>query len=273
MSGIVEIIQRIVKDELSRMYIAEIGEVTSIYPHSGEGDKENYECNVQLKNRDLELRGVPVATQHIGLAHIPKVDDLVLLNFLNGDINAPIIVGRLYNDADRPPVSQGEEVVYIPPYSEDSDLRRVHMELPSGLLLQVTDDFVDVKAGGTQVKINRDGDVYINSANNVQITGAEDMEIKAKNLKIETEEAFGLTVGKAADISVTEKLSIAGQQDVALDAGMNLAQTAGANYELSSGLEGKMDFGTIMNMKAGLNATVEASVMMTVKGAVLQLNP
>lgn len=106
MSSIVEVIRKIVDAEMNKLHVAEFGVVTSIFPHSSESDKENYECNVKLKYRDLELRKVPVATQHIGLANIPNVGDLVLVTFANGDINAPVVIGRLYTDEDRPPVDR-----------------------------------------------------------------------------------------------------------------------------------------------------------------------
>ena len=74
----IEVIRKIIEDEINKLHIAELGEVTSIFPHSSGSDKENYECNVRLKYKDLELRRVPVATQHIGLADIPNVGDLVV---------------------------------------------------------------------------------------------------------------------------------------------------------------------------------------------------
>jgi len=52
----VEVIKKIAEDEAKKLNIVEMGIVTSIFPHSDASDKDNYECNVKLKNRDLELR-------------------------------------------------------------------------------------------------------------------------------------------------------------------------------------------------------------------------
>src|SRR5687768_2968613 len=98
MSGIIDAIKKVTENELKRILTTELGTVTSVYPHSSEGDKDNYECNVMLKDKDLELRRVPTATQHVGLSNPPHVGDLVLVTFINGDINYPVIIGRLYND-------------------------------------------------------------------------------------------------------------------------------------------------------------------------------
>src|SRR4051794_38859673 len=99
MTSIVGTIQEIVRHELRRIRIMELGLVEAVYPHRASGDDDNYGCDVRVKDSGLLLRRVPVATGHIGTAAIPNVGDLVLLAFDGGDVNQPIIIGRLYNDA------------------------------------------------------------------------------------------------------------------------------------------------------------------------------
>jgi len=135
----------------------------------------------------LELRKVPVATQHIGLVNTPNIGDLVLVSFINGDINSPVVVGRLYTDEDRPPVSKEEEIVYTPTYSKGSGLRRVHMEFPGGMLLSITDDDVTVEAGKTILKLNRDGDIQVESSAKVNVQSKGDMSFSATNIKMESQ--------------------------------------------------------------------------------------
>jgi len=222
----IEVIRKIIEDEIGKLHVAELGVVTSIFPHTSESDKENYECNVKLKHKDLELRKVPVATQHIGLANTPNVGDLVLITFLNGNINAPVVIGRLYTDEDRPPTNKEEEIVYIPPYSEASDLRRIHMEFPGGIILSIKDNEVSVEAGKTTLKLNRDGDINIesNAKVNLKTTGdlnidsnakvnlkaMGDMSFSATNLKIESQGTFEVKAAATAKIEATGPLSIKG---------------------------------------------------------------
>jgi uncharacterized protein involved in type VI secretion and phage assembly len=210
MSSLIEVIQKIVDHELRKVNIAALGVVTSIFPHSSSGDKDNYECNVKLKYRDLELRKVPVATQHIGLAHTPNVGDLVLLTFVNGDVNAPVVIGRLYTDEDRPPVSKEEEVVYVPPYSRQSGLRRVHLELSSGVVASITDDDVTVAAGNTILKLNRDGDIEIESSAKLTVKATGDLAFSAANITIESQQTMALKAGATAEINATGPLTIKG---------------------------------------------------------------
>jgi len=237
----VEVIRKIVEAEIRKIHIAELGVVTSIFPHASDGDKNNYECNVKLKNTGLELQKVPVATQHIGLAHIPKVDEMVLVTFLNGDINAPILIGRLYTAEDRPPANDGEEIIYIPPYSENADLRRLHMELPSGIILSVTDDILNVEAGKTMLKINRDGDIEVESNEKVSITASGEMIFNADKITIESKQDMNITAGTNATIK--------GESGV------------------------KMESSATFEIKASATANIEASAPLTLKGAMVNINP
>ena len=122
-SNIVEVIRNIAQMEIKKIHTTELGIVTSVFPHASDSDKDNYECNIRLKDKGVELRKVPVATQQIGFVNILHTGDLVLVSFIGGNINSPIIVGRLYNEIDRPPTSEQEEIVYKPPYTKDTSLR------------------------------------------------------------------------------------------------------------------------------------------------------
>jgi phage baseplate assembly protein gpV len=117
MQSIIGVMQKVAAHEVRRIYTTELGEVTAVFPHVAEDDTDNYQCSVKLKNRqqpdgeDFELSRVPVATQHLGLVNIPNVGDLVLVSFIGGNLNAPVIMGRLYNDQDLPPVNNEQEVL------------------------------------------------------------------------------------------------------------------------------------------------------------------
>lgn len=248
MSGMVEVIRKIVEAEVRKIHVAELGVVTSIFPHSSDSDKDNYECNVKLKNTGLELQRVPVATQHIGLAHIPKVDEMVLVTFLNGDINAPILIGRMYTAEDRPPANDGEEIIYIPPYSENADLRRVHMELPSGIILSVTDDVLSVEAGKTTLKINRDGDVELESNAKINVTASGDMSFSADKITMESKNDIVIKAGAKATLESKSPMSL-------------------------KGAEVKIEAQGAMSIKAGATANIEATAPLTLKGAMVNINP
>ena len=198
-----ETIQRIVQAELQQTRTAELAVVEEQHPHAGDSDKDNYACTVQLRNSGLVLKQVPVATQRIGSVSIPAVGDLVLVQFIGGDINAPIITGSLYNDEDRPPVNDdGQAILHWPLAAEDSeavhielhsnDKREINVKLGGGLIVNIRDDDpvveLDVDGGKATLTIDRDGTITLKSSSNINLEGSE-INIKASgqlNLKGDT---------------------------------------------------------------------------------------
>jgi phage baseplate assembly protein gpV len=150
MQSLISVMQHVAAREAEKIYTTELGEVTATFPHASDGDQNNYQCSVRLKNRkaadgsDFELRKVPVATGHIGLASIPNVGDLVLVQFIGGDLNAPVITGRLYNDEDKPPVSDKNQFV-----------------------LERVESIKIIMDGGTTIEIDKNGNVKIEAKGDV----------------------------------------------------------------------------------------------------------
>ena len=208
-ADLVELLRAIVRNELAHMHLAEIGVVTRTHPHASESDKKNYACDVKLRDSGLELKAVPVATQRIGAAAIPNIEDLVLVAFVGGDIHGAVIVGRLYNDVDRAPVAADHEWVYVSPDSKKSGVRRAHFEFPNGNTATLEDDKLVVEMGSTRLSIKNGGDVELQSAGKVVMRSDADFEIKASgNLAIE---AGGSIAIKASTDAKLEGLSVAFQ--------------------------------------------------------------
>jgi uncharacterized protein involved in type VI secretion and phage assembly len=186
-------ITHIVRDELGRLRTAELAVVQKQHPHESDGDSDNYACTVVLRDSAIVLSRVPVATGRIGSASIPAVGELVLVQFVNGDINAPVIVGRLYNDEDRPPPNaDGQAVLHLPLGAADD--KAVHFELWSGetrkavvklgsaLEVTVADDdpVVEVAVGGEKkLTIGKSGNVKLESSGNVEIKAGGNVKVEA----------------------------------------------------------------------------------------------
>jgi uncharacterized protein involved in type VI secretion and phage assembly len=155
------------------------------------------------------LKQVPVATQCIGAASIPAVGELVLVQFIGGDINAPVITGRLYNDEDRPPVNDDSQmIVHLPLGVSDSDA--VHMELHSGdsreivvklgdgLSLTAKDDDpvieLQVDGGKATLKVDRDGAVTVESQGTIQMKGSE-VKLEGQTINVKADGELNLKGG------------------------------------------------------------------------------
>jgi phage baseplate assembly protein gpV len=170
-SDLVDLIQAIIRDQVQSFRTAELGVVSKVYSHENGSDKNNYECDVRLRDSGLELKRVALCTQRVGAVAIPNPDDLVLVHYLNGDINSAVITGRLYNDQVRSPEAKAREYVYISQDSAESGVRRMYMELPNENKLTVDDDKLVLEMGPTKITVNHDGDIELNCAShNIKLT-------------------------------------------------------------------------------------------------------
>lgn len=197
-TDIVTLIQAIIDDRLRGLRTADLAVVTASYPHEAASDMNNCECDITLRDTGLALKKVPVATQRIGAAAIPNVGDLVLVQYLGGDLHGAIITGRLYNDADRAPVGKGCENIYVSPDKAESGVRRLYCEFPNGNVLTLNDDALKMEMGKTVVTVKHDGDVQVDS-------GSADIILKDGNAanQIAIKSGGGeISVKSAAKVSV-----------------------------------------------------------------------
>lgn len=201
MSNLLETLRQIVQQEMRSQRFCELATVKEQFPHADEGDKDNHAVTVVLRDSGVELKKVPVATSRKGIASIPDVGDLVLVQFVSGDINAPIIIGSLYNDEDRPPPNKsGQYMLNLPAAESDSgavqllidseEQRSLTLTVGGGVKVTLIDDDppvrIDVADGSAVIEIARNGNVKFQSQNNIEIKAAADIRIEASgqlNLK------------------------------------------------------------------------------------------
>ena len=179
MSSLVPMVRAIVREELSRYRMPELGVVTSVFAKEEDSGDGNHQANVTLRGSGVELHRVPVAVDRAGWSALPRVGDVVVVTFLDGDLNLPVVIGALYDNTVRPPKAAPLELVYQPPDSEDASLRRVHLELPGGTAVTFADDTLTITAGGTEVVVKKDGDVSVKAAANVTIESQGDVSLEA----------------------------------------------------------------------------------------------
>jgi hypothetical protein len=181
-SRIVEIIRSVVLEELARNRGSLLGVVTTVYPHGAEDDENNYEANVRLKHEDLELSRVPIAIGHVGVAAPPRAGDLVLVQFLNGDSNQPLVTGRFYHADERPPLHKEDEILFEHRVA-DGTINHLRFADDGSIFLQrdVTkpEDNSEAKAS---VKVDGpSGDIEISAGEKLLVTLTHDEQLQIKH--------------------------------------------------------------------------------------------
>jgi hypothetical protein len=206
-----EMIRRIAEREVGRIHLLEYGKVESVNIHNAEDDGIGYTCAVLLVGRTtddgqmLKLENVPIVTGFTGKIDVPYVDDLVLVAYINGDFELPVIVGRLYSREKKPPLFEdGQHLIeidkarYFPggPDQSNIDVKFVdgqqttinitHSSVmvtvgPMKMTISAADgeEKVELEAGGTKLSMLMDGDISMETSTNIAINTGADLNIEA----------------------------------------------------------------------------------------------
>lgn len=210
MNELMDLVRRAVREELALHRGPQLATVTALAAHESDDDTGNYEVDVRLKHDGLELPKVPVAVPHIGVAAPPRVGDLVLVGFVDHDIQQPLVMGRFYHDQERAPLFQEDDVLFehrLP----DGTLNHLRMASDGSLFLQrdVTkpEDNSEFKAG---IRIDPDGLIELKSGDDyvmqidpqgnkiTLLSNDSDVEITCKKLTID------------AEVEIKQKLTVDG---------------------------------------------------------------
>ena len=187
-------LRRLIREEVQMLRSTELGIVQSQHPHESDGDTDNYAVTVRLRDTGIVLSKVPVATGRLGSVAIPPEGALVLVQFIGGDVNAPVVTGTFYTDEDRPPVNADGQVIWNLPAdaSPDDALRlevssagskSVVLKLAGAVTVEIKDDdpAVSIDVGGNaKLTIDSDGKVAIQSSQSIELKASSDLKIEAQ---------------------------------------------------------------------------------------------
>lgn len=207
MHAAVETIRKIARHEAEQLGNARLGVVKSVHGSNGERD---YACTVQLRESGMVLPKTPIATGLIGAAALPRENDLVIVIFLRGDLHAPVVIGRLYNEEVAPPAhGQGEAVISLPG-DEESDDKRLELR-------------VGTPGDGTR-KVNLTLDLEGDAKVEIAIDD-ERIRLQTRDAKLELSQS-GSSDGKAELTVADSKVLIEQNGDILIEAAGNLTLKA-----------------------------------------------
>jgi uncharacterized protein involved in type VI secretion and phage assembly len=165
---LVQTVRGIARAELDRLWYPALGVVTSIH-----GGTTEHACTIKLRETGLVLPKVPIATGLIGTVALPREDDLVVVVFEQGDLHAPICIGRLYDDRVSPPDHGPGELIAVLPGGEEDESKAVKVALRTPgdgsrslevtlggsveVVLEVSDGLVRLRAQDATLELTQSG--------------------------------------------------------------------------------------------------------------------
>lgn len=204
---------------------------------------ENSSCWVRVSQ--------PWAGKGWGAINIPRIGQEVIVEFLEGDPDRPIITGRVYNDDQ------------MPPYTLPDNMTRttfMSRSTKGGGSSNYNEIRFEDKKGSEQIFINAEKDMdhrvendsreYIGKDRSLIVKGDQKEKVEG-NLHQETANNRNEKVG----------------QTMSLQVGQNLQEKSGMNYAHEAGME--------IHLKAGMNVVIEAGMQLTIKasGSFINIGP
>lgn len=189
------------------------------------------------------------AGKNWGMIAIPRIGQEVIVDFLEGDPDRPIIIGRVYNAEQ------------MPPYELPAEMTKSTMKSNSSKGGGGFNEFrFEDKKGSEQVFLHaeRNQDIRVKNDSMEWIGKDRHLIIKADQLeKVEGDKH--LTIQGDQNEKVNGVLS----QDIAMD------------FQQKVGMKHALDAGTEIHLKAGMNLVIEAGANLTLKvgGNFVNLNP
>ena len=200
MTTFVGVMSEVARRELASHRALSLGVVTESFTNAGGSGEHHLDCNVRRHGSGLILQHVPVAVARPGLSAVPRVGDLVVIGFLDGEVNGPILLGSLHADGVPSPDASPDEVVYEVPDAGGS-ARRVQLKLPNGNTVTVTDEEVTIDFGGTSVKVENGGGITLQAAGDISITAGGNLKLES-NGNVEIKALANLEAKASANATV-----------------------------------------------------------------------
>ncbi|MER3430669.1 MAG: hypothetical protein C4324_06430 [Blastocatellia bacterium] len=184
-----------------------------------------------------------------GTMFIPRVGQEVIVDFLEGDPDKPIIIGSVYNPENMPP--------YTLPNEKTKSTIKTNSSKGGGGFNEIR--FED-KKGSEQIFIHAEKDADIRVKNDCMETIEHDRHLTIEHNQIEK-------------VSGDKSLTVSGNQVEKVDGNVHLK--VGTNKESKIGSKYAVDAGQEIHLKSGLTATIEAGTNLTLKvgGNFININP
>ena len=204
-------VERIARHTVHKYATSGIGRVVSTYAAAAGTTPANHAVSVEMRDTGLVLPEVPVVVGVMGFASIPALDDLVLVVFTDGDFNAPLVVGQVYNSEQAPPEHADGQLVFRSPAGQATgDLNfvveleqpSVKLDLPGDLELSLSEGEAVLQVGDMKLTLSGSGNgealLEAGSAS-MRLKKGQSIELTATEISLKAETSLKL---EAAQVEI-----------------------------------------------------------------------
>jgi type VI secretion system secreted protein VgrG len=242
-----------------------------------------------------------------GAIFIPRIGMEVVVSFLEGDPDQPLITGCVYNGDSMPPYALPGEQTKSTIKSSTSkggggfnEIRFEDKKDSEEIFVQAEKDFNRVVKNNDTLKVGFEkadaGDQTIQIKNDRSLDVGHDHKEHVTNdhtLTVDNNQSITVTKDRKLDVSGNQTTTIAGDQKVTVSKTIVVEATTSIEFKVGSSsikiepakitvkstqiaveAEANMDLkaGAMMNVKAGAPMSVKSDAIVTIEGALVKIN-
>lgn len=178
-----------------------------------------------------------------GIVFTPRIGMEVIVHFLEGDPDQPIITGCVYNPATMPPYTLPDEKTKSTIKSDSSKGGGGFNEIR-----------IEDKKGSEQIFIHAEKNQDIRVKNDCMETILHDRHLLVENDQYEwIKKDKHLKIGGDHNEKITGTMSVEAGSDIHEKASMNIATEAGMGVHIKAGMTAVIEAGTSLTLKVGGN--------------------
>jgi type VI secretion system secreted protein VgrG len=196
----------------------------------------------------------PWAGKQWGSIKIPRIGQEVVVSFLEGNPDRPLITGSVYNASQTVPYA-------LPDNQTRSTLKSNSSKGGSGF----NEIRLEDKAGSEELFIQAQKDMNLIVLNDSTATITKDETITVKGKRTMT-----VTGDEAHTNQANFSLKVSG--NLTIEASGSVSIKAGTTFTNKSGTDMTNDAGTTLTNKAAASQTVDGGGMLTLKGGMVKIN-
>lgn len=232
-----------------------------------------------------------------GTLFTPRIGMEVVVSFLEGDPDRPLITGCVYNAANILPYSlpseQNKSTILSRStkegnagnemrFDDTKDNEELYMHAQKDMKIEVenertttiikSNETLNVKKGDRTIKVETGKEVHeVKGTRSVTVTGNEDHNNKV-DFTHNVKGNYNLNVDGNLTINVKGSITIKGDMDYSLKAGTSVKNEAGTTFDNKAGVSMTNDGGPNLTDKASAMIKIDGGGMTEVKGGIIKLN-
>lgn len=219
--------------------LPQLGTVVEVYEHDNPDDPYNFECDVILREDQSERRAILYASPSKDNVQVPQEGDLVMVQFLEGEDERPVVTRALYTNEQRPPLAkpgmhrERRGKLYYELHQDGDWIRFAHKDSDDGTpnaKIEI-DSSGNINISGAnysnRTDVSDDGSTIVNSVTDINF---------GTNISVTDDGDGSVTVDGAPGTSVSEDGSVvvSGVGDVNFTTGLDVSDDGDGTVTVSA---------------------------------------